>query len=42
MFKKEENHFDTYLFDLYEEDSYEKPITLNLDLGYDENDDSEN
>ena len=36
MFKPEENHFDTCLFDSDEET--EKPICLNPDLGYDESD----
>ena len=36
IFKPEENHFDTRLFDSDEET--EKPISLNPDLGYDEND----
>ena len=36
MFKPEENHFDTCLFDSDEET--EKPIPLNPDLGYDESD----
>ena len=36
IFKPEENHFDTCLFDSDEET--EKPISLNPDLGYDEND----
>ena len=36
MFKPEENHFDTCLFDSNEKT--EKPIPLNPDLGYDESD----
>ena len=34
MFKPEENHFDTCLFDS-DEETQEKPICLNPDLGYD-------
>ena len=39
MFKPEENHFNTCLFDIDEEtngETYEKPICLNPDLGYDD------
>ena len=39
MFKEEENQFETCLFDV-EAGEVEKPICLNPDLGYDENDDS--
>ena len=35
IFKREENHFDTCLFD-NDEETYEKPICLNPDLGYDD------
>ena len=38
MFKPEENHFDTCLFDSNEDGETEKPICLNPDLGYDESD----
>ena len=36
--KPEENHFDTCLFDSDEDEETEKPVCLNLDLGYDESD----
>ena len=45
MFKEEENQFDTCLLtsdDEFSEPSYEKPICLNPDFGYDENDDTDN
>ena len=38
MFKPEENHFDTCLFDSDEDGETEKPVCLNPDLGYDESD----
>ena len=37
MFKPEEHHFDTCLLEDSDEET-EKPICLNPDLGYDEND----
>ena len=36
MFKEEENHFDTCLFEETDDEETEKPICLNPDLGYDE------
>ena len=36
MFKPEENHFDTCLFEETDDEETEKPICLNPDLGYDE------
>ena len=38
MFKPEENHFDTCLFEETDDEETEKPICLNPDLGYDESD----
>ena len=41
MFKPEENHFDTCLLGSDDEPLYEKPISLNPDLGYDESGDED-
>ena len=38
-FKKEENQFDTCLFNTDSDEELEVVVSLNLDLGYDENDD---
>ena len=38
MFKPEENHFDTCLFEEADDEETEKPICLNPSLGYDESD----
>ena len=41
MFKKEENQFHTCLFNTDSDEKLEPVVSLNPDLGYDENDDLE-